>query len=220
MIKGVGKQWNGWDKKEKCERLLERWGKHEDFAKFQNPKNKNKKEFADALFKTVKRCKGRPTILEVGCGAGHFLWIIKDKVATITGLDYSPHMLELTKRQFEKVGRNIKLIEGSCWDIPLGEKHITVAFMIDCTMHLGRSYDAIKEMIRVARKWVLFTGPSFEKFDDAMDKKIGKISWAVSIPLLKKELKILQGAKVIKSYEFLERPKTNVYNHKILVIEK
>jgi len=220
MIEGIGKQWEGWLKKEKCERLLTRWGGYDEFTKFENPKNKNKKEFVDALNKTIKKCKGRPTVLEVGCGTGHFLWAIKDKVAKITGLDYSIHMLELCKNQFDKGNRSIELIEGNCWDIQLSTNYATMVFMVDVTMHLGKSYDAIKEMIRVAKKWVLFSGPSFEKFDDVMDKQKDKISWAISLPLLKKELKLLQKSKVIKGFEFLDRPKTNVYNHKILVIEK
>jgi len=213
-------QWEGWLNKEKCERLLKRWGPYEEFTKFQNPKNKNKKEFVDALFKTIKSCKGRPTIVEVGCGTGHFLWAIKDNVAKITGVDYSTHMLELCKNQFDKENRKIELLEGSCWDLPLPADSATIVFQIDVCMHIGGTWEALKEMIRVAKKYVLLTGPSFEKFDDVMDKQKDKISWAISLPLLKKELKILQKLKVIKSFQFLDRPKTNVYNHKILVIEK
>lgn len=213
-------QWEGWLNKEKCERLLKRWGSYEEFTKFDNPKNKNKKEFVDALFQVIGKCKGRPTITEIGCGTGHFLWAIKDKVASMTGVDYSIHMLELCKNQFDKAGRQIELLEGSCWDIPLEPNYSTIVFMIDVTMHIGGTWPALKEMIRVAKKYVLLTGPSFENFDDTMEKQKDKISWAISLPLLKKELKILRKSHAITGYEFLERPKTNVYNHKILVIEK
>ena len=53
-----------------------------------------------------------------------------------------------------------------------------------------------------------------------MDKQIRKHSYAVSTPLLKKELDIFKKNNIIKSYDFLERPKSKTYNHKILFVEK
>ncbi len=87
-------------------------------------------------------------------------------------------------------------------------------------MHVGGSCDAIKEMIRVSNKYVVFTGPSFESFTNEMDRRIGGKSWAVSVPLLEKELINLIKNSTIKSYIYVDRPKSPTYNHRILVVEK
>lgn len=210
-----------WHDSNNCKRLQKRFGDYDAYKKnMGNKHNINKVAIFELMYKIFKDYDEKATLLEVGCGPGHFLWSFKDHVSKLIGLDYSPYMIELAKKQLNKTDVESEFINASCWDIPLSDGSIDIVLQVDVCMHIGGSWDSIKEMIRVSRKHVVFTGPSFENFSDVMDKQIGKISWAVSIPLLKRELDSLLLAGKIKEYSFLERPVSEVYNHKILFIKK
>ncbi len=213
------KQTDRWQSKEKCNKLKERFGSYDEYAK-----NLGNRENKPVIFKTianlVKENGGPLSVLDVGCGPGHFLWTIKDMCTRIVALDNSNYMLELFDQQFNSQRVPYKTILGSCWKIPMRDKEAELVVQMDVCMHIGGSWESLQEMIRVANKYVVFTGPSFENFSDVMDKQIDKISWAVSVPLLTKHLKSLRKEGVIKSFEFIDRPRTKTYNHKILVIKK
>jgi ubiquinone/menaquinone biosynthesis C-methylase UbiE len=180
----------------------------------------NKIPIFELVNKLLELNDNQLVLLDVGCGPGHFLWSFKDRVSKLIGLDYSKNMLNLAKEQLDKYDVETEFVEGSCWDLLLPDNYADILLQVDVCMHMGGSWESIKEMIRVSKKYVVFTGPSFENFDNDMDKKIAEKSFAVSIPLLKKELDILQRNGIIQSYAFLERPRTKTYNHKILFVEK
>lgn len=153
------------------------------------------------------------TLLEIGCGPGHYLKHYQGKVKRVVGLDYSEHMINIACKETEA-----DLFRGSCWDMPFHDDFADVVFQVDVCLHIGGSWDSIKEMIRVAKKYVIFTGPSFEDIDE-MDKVIPSrchgMRWAVSKPLLTKELD-----KLNVKYSFLHRPSDRNIKHSILLIEK
>jgi len=220
MSKAQKLQSRKWLDAAKCKKLQKKWGlDYDEFVR--NPNKENKVAVIKALNDIVGKLDKGGTVLEVGCGAGHFMWVIKDKVSNLIGLDYSPHMLNLTRDQFSKVGLKPKLKLGSCWKLPFPLNHVDFSFNIDVNMHVGGSWEAIREMIRVSRQYILFTGPSFGLFTGMMDQKLkrGK-RWSISLPLLEAELKKLQKEKIIVDYYFLDRTPTRWFNHKILVIKK
>ena len=215
------KQSDIWLNEEKCIKLKERWG---DYNTFNQGKkyNKNKKVIIETLNKLISKSNS-PSILEVGCGCGHFLWSIKDfGISKIIAFDYSPHMLEITKKQFLRNNKNIQIdyMQGSCWELPFDDNYVDISYQVDVCMHIGGAWQSIKEMIRVSKKYILFTGVSFDNFNHAMDKKIGKLSWAISKPLLKNELDKMIEDKIIRKYKFVDRERTKMYKHKILIISK
>ncbi len=211
-------QFDLWLKKEQCERLQKRFGDYDDFvAKGGNKKNKM------PIFKTVNelldKYNGTLSLMEIGCGPGHFLWGFKERASKIIGIDYSPEMIKLAEAQMSKYEVDQEFSTGSCWDIPLDDNEVDISLQVDVCMHIGGSWDAIKEMIRVSSKYAVFTGPSFENINE-MDKIIGGKSWAVSVPLLEKELNVMIKEGTIKKYRYVHRPKSPTYAHRILVIEK
>lgn len=211
-------QLDDWFKREKCIALMNRWGTYESFE--QHPNLKDKKIIIETLKEIVNELGYDSSVLDVGCGTGHFSWIIKDKVRELIGLDISKHMLDLIKKQFKNQNIDLKTIIGSCWEIPLEDNSVDFSFQVDVCMHIGGSMDAIKEMIRVSKKIIMFTGPSFENFNDKTDKRIGNKSWAISIPLLQTELNKMIDNGYIKDYKFIDRDSSKTYNHKLLVIKK
>jgi len=211
-------QFDTWDDFEKCKQLQKRFGDYDEFKV--KPNKENKISIFESMNGLLDEHKGNLELLEVGCGPGHFLWVFKDKVSKIIGFDYSPHMLKLAEEQFKKATVESEFIQGSCWSLPFDDNFVDISLQVDVCMHIGGSWDSIKEMIRVSRKYVVFTGPSFESFKGDMDKRIGVKSWAVNVPLLEKELDKLITSKEIKSYAFLDRTRSKTYTHKILLVKK
>ena len=226
-----------WNEQEFCESLKKRWGPYWRFGKdkLKRPiikaltnfilKHHPPKTFHKKHSKVVKRVEAG-TILEVGCGCGHFMWMIRRLAGELIGLDSSTWMLDYTEQMFRATDKNpykfrakTKLMFGSCWQIPLPNESVDLAYQVDVCMHVGGSLRSIKEMLRVSRNAIFFTGPSFES-DRRMDRRIGPMSWAVSAPLLEKKLMEYKKAGKIKNVYYMPRISTKTYNHKILVIEK
>ena len=206
------KQLDLWDDESRCLRLQKLWGYDEVFT------DPLRTEFLRITNQMIASYERPPTILEVGCGSGSNLWAWKGK-ARLIGLDYSEIMLNLAKEKFK--GYAIMLDQDSCWELPYKDTSFDIVVQMDVCLHLGGSWESIQEMIRVARKYVVFTGPSFEAWKNKMSERIeGKLSWGISLPLLEKQLEKKKKRKKIKNYFFLTRPKHGNIKHKILVIEK
>lgn len=211
---------NQWNSMEKCKSLQHKWGDYDLFA--QEANSKNKWEVLEKLKELISKQSYLPRVLDVGCGTGHYMWAIKDIVSELTGLDFSSAMLKLTKQQLRKAGQKIKLIQSTCWNIPLPDNSVDIVYQVDVCMHVGGSWKSLVEMIRVSKKAVLFTGPSFlTDFDSkGMDKQFGKKSFAVNATRLGKRLNKLIDRGEIKSFKFIKREPTASYNHRILIVEK
>lgn len=216
------KQSELWMNKEKCIKLQERFGDYKTYEETGGGRGENKKSIIRVLKNLSKTFNEKPSVLEVGSGPGHFLWVMKDVSSSITGIDISPQMIELSKEFFKSQNVPVNFINGTCWKIPTDNNVYDIVFQVDVCMHVGGSFESILEMIRVSKKYVVFTGVSFVDKDYVtdIDKQIGKLSWAVSVPMLNKELDKLAKSGNIKKYYYEKRPKTKNYNHRILVIEK
>lgn len=213
-------QFRMWKNPKQCERLLKRWGSYETFL----DKEKKKPVFA-ALSELMKHFKFlKPTVLEVGCGCGHWLWQLHKMGISVIGQDYSEAMQLLTMEEFAKRNVTIDVYGGSCWDLPLVDDAVDISFQIDVCMHVGGSWESIREMLRVSQKAVFFTGPSFEEWKEKFDRKIGskssEPSWGISRPLLEEKLIKLKQKGGITNFYYRNRPPTDTYKHRILIIEK
>lgn len=210
-------QFDTWDKEEKCKQLQKRFGDYDEFQ-LKKGNRENKIPIFDLINRLQSKYNGQLEVLEVGCGPGHFLWSFKELSTKILGLDYSSHMIKLAKTQLDKYDISTEFVQGSCWDLPFDDNYVDLSFQVDVCMHVGGSWKSIQEMIRVSRKYVVFTGPSFEDMP-MMDRHIRGKSFAVSIPLLTEELEKMKDNGEIKRFQFLDRPKTKTYDHRILFIE-
>ena len=220
------KQIDFWDDEKQCIRLQERWGDYDQYSELNGVVIKNgeiietnTKEFIFEVLDEIITDKDF-TLSEIGVGTGHILWYFKNKVLKLYGIDYSSLMLNLAKKQFSEYKDKTEFKEGSCWDIPYNDDSIDVLYQVDVCMHIGGSWESLKEMIRVAKEYVVFTGPSFDTFTNEMNRKIKGISWAVSVPLLEEKLDEMIENNTIKNYKWIYREPTKVYKHRILVIKK
>ena len=80
----------------------------------------------------------RAHILDLGCGTGLELqeYFALNPTAKVTGIDLSRGMLEKLKQKF--VDKDINLILGSYFDVPLGEKIFDAAVSVESLHHFTK----------------------------------------------------------------------------------
>lgn len=211
-------QLNVWNSRVNCLRLQERYGDYDTFRT--SGHSRSKRNIIKLVSRLPKRYGRSLSLLDVGCGPGHFLWVFKDcGYDRLVGLDYSFHMVRLARSQLSRSNAGVKFIRGSCWNIPLPDGSVDVSLQVDVCLHVGGSLASVEEMIRVSKEYVVFTGPSFERFDEVTDKPVGSKLWAISVVHLERKLNRFKKNGVIKHYELMNRPGSR-FRHKILFIEK
>lgn len=92
-----------------------------------------------------------PTVLEVGCGAGHVLDAIKSKVGTkdLIGLDPLDDWRDLARK---RLGDEVKLIKGFAEDLPFENDSIDCLVCSEVLEHIIDPSIALNEFKRVIRK--------------------------------------------------------------------
>ena len=77
-------------------------------------------------------------VLDLGCGTGLELqeYYTQNPLAKVTGIDLSQGMLTELKRKF--VGKDITLIQGSYFDVPLGENVFDAAVSVESLHHFTK----------------------------------------------------------------------------------
>ena len=211
---------------------MARWGPYHKFAA-----RKDKAQVVKELLAFVRGGETKlwkkgvkpPTVLEVGCGCGHFLWVLRNQVDKLMGMDTSTHMLDFTEQTFRERKLQPKMREaeinlryGSVWNTQLKENSVDLVYQIDVCMHVGGSWRSIKEMLRVAKKGILFTGPSFEPEQRFMDERIAgkKMSWGICAPWMEHRLMQWMRMGKIKTFYYRDREDSQTYKHRILIVEK
>ncbi len=102
------------------------------------------------------------TVLDIGCGSGHFLRNIKDISSTRYGIDeHSYSTADHTVRQ------------GDARNLPFGADSMDLITMLDVLEHIPESDAALREVHRVIRKDGLFllTVPAFQFLYSPHDSK-------------------------------------------------
>jgi SAM-dependent methyltransferase len=96
-----------------------------------------------------------PTILELGCGSG-WNWLVLDvlfkKPFRYTGLDCSPAMIEMARRDYPRGN----FILGDALDVPGPDGCCDILVSGTVLMHLANYREAIRESRRLARHWCVF----------------------------------------------------------------
>ncbi len=105
--------------------------------------------------KTVLDLLGeRPlSVLEAGCGTGRFTYTMARAGHRVTGLDYSPAMLETCAARGAEEGgaENVELIEGSVFELPFADGTFDAVLSVHVLMHLPEHDAALREMLRVIK---------------------------------------------------------------------
>lgn len=91
-------------------------------------------------------------IIEVGCGSGRFLEFLgKNGFKNLYGIDQSKEMLKIAGRRTKA-----NLRKGDIYNIPFKKDFFDVVFSIHVLMHLKKPEQALKEMVRIAKRRIIF----------------------------------------------------------------
>jgi ubiquinone/menaquinone biosynthesis C-methylase UbiE len=93
-------------------------------------------------------------ILDVGCGAGHYLVSLRkmvDEKIDYTGVDPTPYYLDLARKAF---GDSAKFIAGDIFNLPFEEKSYDIVICNHVILHLPPENisKAFSELIRVSKR--------------------------------------------------------------------
>ncbi|GAH65036.1 unnamed protein product, partial [marine sediment metagenome] len=103
--------------------------------------------------KIASRIDQGESVLDVGCGAGVFLDIIRAHCKGVAGLDISPVAVDLLRS---------KGIDGKVGELPeicFPDKSFDVVVATEIVEHLDDPVGLLKQAVRVARKKVILTVP-------------------------------------------------------------
>jgi ubiquinone/menaquinone biosynthesis C-methylase UbiE len=137
--------WNNWDEEKHYGELLYRraTGEAEEMHSSQ------------AISKVIKEFyKPRMKVLDVGCGAGHYLVSLRrivDKDIDYTGVDPTAYYLDLGKKAF---GDTAKFKQGGVFDIPFPDNSFDIVICNHVILHMPPEniQKAFNELIRVSKR--------------------------------------------------------------------
>ena len=108
---------------------------------------------------------GRPcdTGVDLGCGTGEVLELLRHNCSEVIGVDGSPRMLELARRRFGEDSAGVSLRIGELDHLPLRDGEADFACINLVLHHLSRPQDALREIARVVRPDGLLLVSDFDR---------------------------------------------------------
>jgi ubiquinone/menaquinone biosynthesis C-methylase UbiE len=103
-----------------------------------------------ALHRLVEGFSGARSILEVGCGTGHFSRWLNDQGLMAAGLDRSAPMLAEAKAL-----NGVPLVMGDAHRLPFADGAFDLTALVTTLEFLERPREALAEALRVARRGVV-----------------------------------------------------------------
>lgn len=98
-----------------------------------------------------------PTILDAGCGEGFIDALLMEKFAytNLVGLEYADEAIKIAKQ----INPEVRYIQGDITKMPFQDHAFDIVISTEVLEHLEEPGIALKELIRVAKKFVLITVP-------------------------------------------------------------
>jgi ubiquinone/menaquinone biosynthesis C-methylase UbiE len=103
------------------------------------------------------RVRGEDSVLDVGCGGGHYLRSLRRLVSArfrYTGVDATPDFLEVARRAW-KDEPGVIFREADVYDLPFADAEFDVVMCNNLLYHLPSLVKPLSELVRVARRLVL-----------------------------------------------------------------
>lgn len=97
------------------------------------------------------------SILDVGCGAGHYLRSLQGRIKVdfqYTGVDYTKEFVDAAKKVWEQDSKSSFHV-GSIYDLPFKDNEFDVVMCNNVVLHLPSIVKPIAELSRVARRFIL-----------------------------------------------------------------
>ena len=154
--------------------------------------------FAVDLASVVEFLKGFD-ILEVGCGNGRNLSVLKNSGYEVTGLDSSSIAVEICK------GLDLNVLEGEAEKLLFDDNSFDTVFSTHLLEHLTNPIEAVKESLRVAKNRAVHLVPLGVRQDGTHKHIYNKVKDFIDI---------------FKEVPYTKRFFTNINNCAVVVIDK
>lgn len=187
------------------------------FSENQEIKNK----YCNGLAKIIDKIDGVESILEVGVGEATtlntLLKNLKNLPDNIFGFDISWSRLKFAKEFLKDFGiNNVNLFTANLFDIPLLDNSIDVIY----TSHSiepngGKEEEALKELYRVTKKYLILLEPSFEFGNDKAKLRMKEHGYITNLYGTAKNL----GYKIIE-HKLFEFSDDKINPTGLMIIEK
>jgi ubiquinone/menaquinone biosynthesis C-methylase UbiE len=144
------------------------WNKNEEYGDVfyrraigKLPEMESSKAAANQIDKIISE---NDLIIDVGCGAGHYLRSLVNKLKNpfnYVGVDATSYYVEMAKKAWEyEVSKKLNLssanfIQGDIFNIPLDDKTASIVMCNNVLLHLPSIEKPISELIRVSSKYVV-----------------------------------------------------------------
>lgn len=114
-----------------------------------------KGQYADTLEKELLLGLIQPepgqSVLDIGCGTGHYLAFFRQLGLEATGLDASQPMLDVASRE---LGNDVRLYQGQAEELPFADNSFDIVTLISVIEFVAEPVKVISEAARVARRQV------------------------------------------------------------------
>jgi len=91
------------------------------------------------------------SVLEVGCGTGHFTRWLANRLPRVVGLDRAPAMLTEARRR----SPGLPLVQGDAHHLPIRRRAVDLSIFVTTLEFVEEPAQALAEAVRVARQGVL-----------------------------------------------------------------
>lgn len=115
---------------------------------YADPKNRFVADLEDEILLRLLQPLRGERVLDIGCGTGRHLDMFQQMGLDVTGLDASPHMLEIAKK---KLGARAELHEGLAQDLPFEDNSFNIASLITSLEFVDDTQKVLEEACRVAK---------------------------------------------------------------------
>ena len=158
------------------------------------------------------------TILEVGTGEGTNLCDIVlrcDKEIQFSGLELALSRLLYAQKFADLKKVNIDFVCGNMFSLPYKDNSFDVIFLNHCLeSNTGKEKEALKELLRGARKYIILLEPSYELGNEESRRRIKELDYITNLQQTLQELNL----NVIRNELFPISSRDN--NTAITIIEK
>jgi len=155
-----------------------------------------------------KQRYGVKNILEVGCGAGRYLKLLKDSGYRCTGIDNDSDILKYARKTVLKKDKNVSLIKADALqEIPVNLEN---KFDLVIGKHLSFPLDDLRKVLDYTRKSLNSKGPKLVVFDfliaeaNKLEKNILSIDSAIREDLFLIRMNQMELKKVSREYRWEE----------------